>query len=117
MSYSFVVFDLDGTLIDSLPSITAHLNRTLQAHGFQTLSVSRVRELVGNSSKYLVERALLETPGRTCSPEGQWTILNEYNETYRKEPISGTRVYPGVTELLRELTAAGHGCAVLSNKP
>lgn len=117
MRYPFVVFDLDGTLIDSLPSITGHLNRTLKAHGFRALPEARVRELVGNSSRYLVERALLETPGRACSPEKQWTILNEYNDAYRKEPILGTRVYPGVMELLRELLASGHSCAILSNKP
>ena len=58
-----ILFDLDGTLLYTLPSITAALNRTLERYGLSAISLERVRELVGNSSRYLVEHTLDETGG------------------------------------------------------
>lgn len=114
-----VVFDLDGTLIDSLDSIRRSLNRTLKAWSFAPLSRAQVQAFVGNSSRFLVQQALRaqKQPSRILSEAETEALLEAYNADYYSDPLPGTRIYDGIPALLQELSDAGLFLAVLSNKP
>lgn len=106
-----IIFDLDGTLTDSLADLTAATNRMRRHFGRTELSLEQVRQLVGQGSRNLVERAL---PG--ASPEeieqGLGVFL-AYNDAHIADK---TRLYPGVAETLAALQGRGKQLAVISNK-
>lgn len=114
---SVILFDLDGTLLYTLPSITAAMNRTLKRFGLEAISLERVRELVGNSSRYLVEHAIKESGGSDWSKEQCEHFLDAYNTDYLSHPIEGTTPYPGAEALLDALKEEGKQLWVYSNKP
>ncbi|MCU0753084.1 MAG: HAD family hydrolase [Akkermansiaceae bacterium] len=97
-----LIFDLDGTLVDSLPGIAASLNRTLTAHGLPGHSDARVRSFIGDGIRNLILRAI---------PKGAEPATVE--SLFWK---SGSTIYPGVANLLDELQKSGFEMAVLSNK-
>lgn len=111
MKKKLAIFDLDGTLINSISSIAYHLNRTLKNNGLPEISLAQVQAFVGNSSRYLVEHA-----AEGADPERIERVLVEYNEAYRQSPLEGTEIYPGVLEGLEKLKEKYY-LAVLSNKP
>lgn len=111
------VFDLDGTLINSLAAIHYHLNKTLEDRGFQSISIERVQDLVGNSSRYLVYHALDECGGKDLTEEEREEVLDQYNEAYLNQPLVKTEAYPGIQELLETLRKENVKLAVYSNKP
>jgi phosphoglycolate phosphatase len=103
-----VIFDLDGTLVDSLGDIAFAANAALAAHALPTYPTGRYREFVGWGLRRLVE---LAAPGdEPLWPRVEATFRAHYG-------VDRSRVYDGVPELLVELAAAGIGAAVLSNKP
>jgi len=106
------VFDLDGTLLDTVPDIGAALNRALAACGLPTHPIDRVKGFVGNGIRKAVTRAV---------PDGNDTetvdrVLAAYLEDYALRCAEETAYFPGVQEMLRELTDRGMPLAVLSNK-
>jgi phosphoglycolate phosphatase len=108
-----LIFDLDGTLIDSLPGIAASLNRALEEGGFGTHPHHDVRRFIGNGSYELARRAL---------PDGMddatiAAVENAFKADYGGTWPSGTAPYEGVPALLEKLAAGGRRLAVLSNKP
>ena len=106
-----VIFDLDGTLADSLEDIASAMNRTLTAHGFPEHPVPSYRAFVGEGLRKLVERAL--PPGT----EGvQERFLAAYQADYAKHLLDSTRLFPSIPEVLDALERAGVPVAVLSNK-
>ncbi len=107
-----MIFDLDGTLVDSLPGIAASLNRTLDAHGLPGHSDMMVRSFVGDGLRNLILRAA----PRGAEPALIGSLLGLYRKDYALSWQSGTRVYDGVHHLLDELQRDGHPLAVLSNK-
>ncbi|HUM10149.1 MAG TPA: HAD family hydrolase [Myxococcaceae bacterium] len=107
-----VIFDLDGTLADSLADIAAAMNRTLQAHGFPLHPVSAYRTFVGEGVRKLVERAL--PPGVEAVHEA---LVAAYQADYAEHLLDETRLFPGIAEVLDALAAAQVPVAVLSNKP
>lgn len=107
-----VIFDLDGTLVDSLPGIAASLNRTLTAHGLPGHSDAMVRSFVGNGIRNLIERAAPQG----ADPALIDSLLGLYRKDYALSWQSGTRIYDGILHLLGELQRDGHPLAVLSNK-
>ncbi len=110
-----VVFDLDGTLVDSAPDLAASLNRLLQADGRGTLAVAEVTPMVGDGISKLVERALAATG---TVPAGR---LHSYVERFSADYLANaavlTKPYPRVLETLTALGVAGHPLAVCTNKP
>ena len=108
-----VVFDLDGTLIDSSADLAAAVNATLAriAPGTPPLPLDRVRSLVGHGAGALVARALAEA-GLAHRPED---VLPAFLEVYRGRMLDETSLYPGVAEGLEALR--GYTLGVLSNKP
>ncbi|MDI9471072.1 MAG: HAD-IA family hydrolase [Bacillota bacterium] len=110
-----VIFDLDGTLLDTLPDITAACNHALTTHGLRPLEPATVVRFVGNGLYVLAERALAEV----CPPPGTVTaeqIHQDLVDYYRRHPLDYTRPYPGIPELLERLGAQGVPLAVVSNK-
>ena len=105
-------FDLDGTLLDTIPDIGAALNRALAACGLPTHPIERVKTFVGNGIRNAVIRAV---------PDGNDTetverVLAVYLEDYALHCAEETVCFPGVREMLRGLADRGMPLAVLSNK-
>lgn len=108
-----VLFDLDGTLIDSLADIAGAINQMLDARGWPQCEVELFRQMVGDGMDRLVERAL---PPHARTPEMIHTCVEEYRAYYDKRWQQETRPYLGIPELLAELRASGLRLGVISNK-
>lgn len=108
-----LIFDLDGTLVESLPGIAASLNRALALHGLPGHSDAAVRGFIGDGAKMLVTRAL--SPGEAVLHFD--SVLRSFAEDYAISWQDGTVPYEGIPELLAELKSRGIPLAVLSNKP
>ncbi|MGJ8673146.1 HAD family hydrolase [Rubritalea sp.] len=109
--YSHIIFDLDGTLIESLPGIAAALNTALAASELPTHSIEDVRTFIGDGSYTLCERATTDQPAEVIHAIHE-IFLKEYPAAWK----SGTTVYPGIHELILELKNMGCTLSVLSNK-
>ena len=108
-----VIFDLDGTLIHSLPGLTSSLNRVLKNAGFPIHSESDVRRFIGSGIYKLVQRA---TPPE-CPPNKIQDLVEKMSLDYASTWKEGTAPYPEVTETLQQLTQQNIPFAVCSNKP
>ncbi len=107
-----LVFDLDGTLADTLADIAAALNRALQEHGASPLPMATVRSYVGEGAQRLVEKALpAASPGQCAA------VTVRFLDLYSDGLLLHTRPYPGIPEALQRLRAAGACLSVLTNKP
>ena len=110
--FDLVVFDLDGTLADTLPDITAALNATLAEAGLPILAPEIVVQYVGDGSAKLIERAL--PPGEAHRDVAALTAA--FVAHYERKPSVHARLYPGVPAMLDTLAQAGVATAVLTNK-
>lgn len=117
MANRFLVFDLDGTLLYTLPSILWALNQTLAPYGKGGLSLSQCRAFVGEGSGVLIHRSLAELGLLSLGPEKEKEILKTYNEAYLASPFEGTSPYPGMRSLIKERKEKGDQLGVFSNKP
>jgi len=115
MKYSAVLFDLDGTLLDTLEDLGGSVNSVLVSLGFPGHGMEAYRYFVGDGVENLVRRSLPdEVRGdENLVREGVSKMRAEYSRRWHER----TRVYDGITELLDGLEARGVRCAVLSNKP
>jgi len=111
----WAVFDLDGTLVDTLGEIRLALNRVLARHGRTGLESEVVRDLVGNGPKTLLERAWSRTGSDTKSNEAA-LLAEEYSKEYDKNPAGMSRPFPGVHEGIQRLIQSGWQLAVCTNK-
>jgi phosphoglycolate phosphatase len=110
-----LIFDLDGTLVDSAPTIVAAANAMLGELGRAPLDRATVVGFVGHGMDALVDRVLVATGG---VPEGGPEAARaRYRALYAADPLAGTVAYPGVAAVLGRLAAAGHGLAVCTQKP
>ncbi len=108
-----VVFDLDGTLADTLADIGGAMNRTLAKHGYPTHTLDAYRDFIGEGVRTLAVRAL---PAGARHDAGIDQLVVEYRAEYQAHMLDETQIYEGVPELLDALTARKIMLAVLSNK-
>jgi phosphoglycolate phosphatase len=113
MKRRFIVFDLDGTLVDSLADIAAALNGALQEIGAAPLPLGIVRGMVGDGSPVLVCRALAASG---IAPDRLAERLARFGALYEAAPVARTVVYPGVRETLATLAAEGRRLGICTNK-
>ncbi len=107
-----VIFDLDGTLLDTVEDLADSLNATLSSFGFPTRPTEWVRATVGNGLANLVRRAVPETASdETCA-----LLLAEFKRYYASHAEIKTKPYAGIPALLRELNERGIRVGVVSNK-
>jgi len=106
------IFDLDGTLVDSLPGIATSLNQALSTCGLPCHDEQRVRSFIGDGAEMLVRRAVGADDGELITK-----VLEKFRQHYAARWRQGTAPYEGVTEMLQLLHQRGDRLAVLSNKP
>jgi len=109
-----IVFDLDGTLIDSAADLAAAINRMLADFGCEPLGTAEVRRMIGDGVAMLVARALA---ARRCEQTDAALAAAVFMRHYESDATSLTTAFPGVPEALQALRAAGLPLAVCTNKP
>ena len=110
-----ILFDLDGTLVDSLPDLRQAVNRLLGDLGRPPVSAAELRLWVGDGAAILVERALTATGGMPA--DGAKAMLGRFLAHYRGHTADESRPYPGVVDTLESLRRRGHPLGVCTNKP
>jgi phosphoglycolate phosphatase len=110
--YNTYIFDLDGTLLDTLTDLAASCNYALRTHGMPEHSIDDVRRFVGNGVRKLMERAI---PDGEANPDFEATFAT-FREYYMQHSLDTTKPYPGIEDALTELKARGCRLAVVSNK-
>lgn len=109
-----LIFDLDGTLVDTLPDIASAMNAALESRGYPTLPASAYRSRVGWGSREL---------SRLCLPEDRRTeeairlLEREFRRRYEAAPAVRSVPFPGISETLAELQRRGISLSILTNKP
>ena len=112
MTYSTYIFDLDGTLLDTLHDLASSVNYALQTHDMPTHSVDAIRGFVGNGVRLLMERAV---PDGAQNPQFEATFAT-FRQHYMQHSLGTTCPYPGIAEMLHQLKQRGCRLAVVSNK-
>lgn len=111
-----VVFDLDGTLVNSAPDLHTAINKLLAANGRQPVSLDQLIMMIGDGAATLVERAFAATGGEPA-PSELPELTSQFLAFYEGHSTELTRPYPGVSETLAELKANGLALGVCTNKP
>lgn len=113
---SAVVWDLDGTLVDSAPDLASALNTVLDMRGFFTLSIDEIRKMIGNGVPKLVERGFNAVGVRPDATQLEELIAIFVTE-YKACATDNTRPYPGVVETLQEIHSMNIPMGICTNKP
>jgi len=112
--YKAVIFDLDGTLLDTLTDIRDSMNQVMAEMRQTELSYAETRQFVGLGVNHLVDEVIRS---RLIDSEKFAVIKQRYLDIYRANSLNSTAPYPGIVELLDELKSRGLSLNVLSNKP
>lgn len=112
MAYKLAIFDLDGTILNTLEDLADAMNYALGAHGYPGRTIEEVRRFVGNGIRKLIERAV---PAGLAKEEID-RVHETFSAYYQQHCADKTRPYEGVLPLLERLRAAGCLTAVVSNK-
>lgn len=112
MQYRAVIFDLDGTLLNTLEDLADSVNYALEKFAYPQRTVEEIRRFVGNGVKVLMKRAV---PSETGKTKGEACLVC-FKEHYAQNMRNKTRPYDGISSLLRELHSKGIRIGVVSNK-
>ena len=112
ITYNTYIFDLDGTLLDTLTDLAASTNYALRTHGMPEHTIDEVRRFVGNGVRKLMERAV---PDGTDNPLFDEAFAT-FRQHYMEHSLDTTRPYEGIPDMLAALKAKGCHLAVVSNK-
>ncbi len=112
MKYRNIIFDLDGTLLNTIEDLTDGVNHVMEMYGYNTYSINEIKSFVGNGIMKLMERAV---------PNGKENekfddMYNEFKSYYTNHCRIKTRPYDGILDLLTRLKEQGYGLAIVSNK-
>jgi phosphoglycolate phosphatase len=110
-----IVFDLDGTLIDTAPDLIETLNFTLSQHGLPTVLYCDARPLIGGGARRMIQRALI-LQGRDATAAEVDALYTPFVTHYADHIADRSRPFPGLEPVLDRLAAAGHRLAVCTNK-
>lgn len=113
MSYKTAIFDLDGTLLNTLEDLWHSTNLALVHYGWLPRTEDEVRLFVGNGTKVLLDKAI---PGGVRNPKFK-EAMEYYEKTYGEHQFDNTQPYAGIPEALKELARRGVKMAIVSNKP
>lgn len=109
-----VIFDLDGTLVDTVPDLGAAVNRLLAEYGRPARTEEQIRAMIGDGAAKLVERAFVATGGWPAEPT---LVVKRFLAIYEGAIAERSRVFDGVVPVLERLKAAGVALGVCTNKP
>ena len=112
-----IVFDLDGTLVDSIPGISEGLNLALSSLNYPTHSEESIRKMVGQGARELCRAALSIPKGEELQKSQIDALLGAFMKEYPQVWLEGTNIFEGVLDGLSRLKEKGLKLAVLSNKP
>ena len=112
MRYNTVIFDLDGTLLNTLDDLRDSLNEVLTSKGYAPKSLEEVRRFVGNGVRNLIRKSVPEK----CNEEVVTQVMEEFKENYKHNMQNKTRPYNGIMELLLNLYRYNYKIAIVSNK-
>lgn len=116
MAKKYVVFDLDGTLIDSIPDMCREVGLLLKDYGRRPLTRDEAESVIGHGAKHMIEGAFALT-GEPLSPERCEEILKVWINQYSHAQMNLTKPWEGVLETLQRLKKDGYHMAVCTNKP
>ena len=112
--YNICIFDMDGTILNTLDSIAFFGNSALESLGLEVIPKERYKRMVGNGADMLMRRMLIYG-GNDISLCGR--LREEYDKCYEAEPLKLTRPYPGIGNAMESLKESGVKLGILSNKP
>jgi phosphoglycolate phosphatase len=110
---SFIVFDLDGTLVETIYDIANSMNKALAEFGYNIHPLDKYREFIGEGVIVLTKRAI----GEEVSDETVQKVVDRYNEIYKDNCLNLSEPYSNMINVLDELINKGYKLAVISNKP
>lgn len=113
MSYQTAIFDLDGTLLNTLEDLWNATNLALAHYGWMLRTEDEVRRFVGNGTRVLLDHAV---PGGEKNPKFE-QVMEYYKKAYEQHQFDHTQPYPGIPEALKTLADRGVKMAIVSNKP
>ena len=112
MKYELIVFDMDGTILDTLEDLKNSMNHTLKLHNMPERTLDEIRSFVGNGIRKLIERAVVSG----TADDKIEVIHKDFMKHYEVHCADFTRPYDGINELIQELRNRGYKTAVVSNK-
>jgi phosphoglycolate phosphatase len=115
MNAPIVVFDLDGTLVDTAPDLVATLNHVFEREGLPPVDYESARNMVGGGARLMIERGL-KSDGRTLPPAEIDQLVHDFVAHYSDHIADRSRPFPGVEATLDQLAGAGYRLAVCTNK-
>jgi len=115
MSDLTIVFDLDGTLVDTAPDLIASLNAVLVNEGLPPIGYTKARSMIGGGARRMIE-AGLTSQGRTATPDEIERMFQDFIAHYAVHIADRSRIFPGVADALDRLARAGCRLAVCTNK-
>lgn len=116
MTLPAIIFDLDGTLIESAPALHAAAARLLASEGFEPLPLPTIRSFIGNGLPTLVAR-IMDAVGLPPDPALQVRLMHAFEADYGRDPLALTEPMPGAIDAIRALRNAGCALALCTNKP